>query len=84
MPDAYLCVRGFEGFAGATKYALGQPTQRVAQVDQVLHAGAEQVVGMGGRAVGVNGTPAHGMARNCKKPAVSVAKTGRADTSFRC
>jgi hypothetical protein len=41
--------------------------QRMAQVDLVLQAGAEQVGGMGGRAVGGDGTLAHRVGSNCKE-----------------
>src|SRR5690606_28285884 len=49
--------------------------QGMAQIDLVLQAGAEQVVGVGGNTVRGNGALAHKLVRNCKKTAVIVAKT---------
>src|SRR5690606_40589459 len=53
----------------------GQLRQGMAQIDLVLQAGAEQVVGVGGNTVRGNGALAHKLVRNCKKTAVIVAKT---------
>lgn len=52
----------------------------MAQVDLVLQARAEQVVGTGRGTVGSYGALAHPVVPNCKKTGVSVAKSGSSST----
>src|SRR5690606_14825323 len=62
-------------FQVCPRHPAGQLRQGMAQIDLVLQAGAEQVVGVGGNTVRGNGALAHKLVRNCKKTAVIVAKT---------
>ena len=59
---------------------MGQFGQRMTQVDLILQARAEQLVGVGSGTFGGNGALAHAVVRDCKKTAPSVAKSCSSNT----